>query len=145
MWKTFFFFFFFFCRVITTLEKLKNEAAEITQKVKETDTIMMEVEAVTEQYRTLAAACSSIYFTMEGFFTVHFMYQFALKFFLEIFQSILYDNKHLQDQKDPVVRLNILIECLSQVNFDIEWNATYITLLCTSMIIWLSFNFKILG
>ena len=108
-------FFFFNFRVITTLETLKNEAAEITQKVKETDTIMMEVEAVTEQYRTLAAACSSIYFTMEGFYTVHFMYQFALKFFLEIFQSILYDNKQLQDQKDPIVRLNILIECLSQV------------------------------
>ena len=97
------------------METLKNEAAEITQKVKETDTVMMEVEAVTEQYRTLASACSSIYFTMEGFCAVHFMYQFALKFFLEIFQSVLYNNDKLKDKKDPIVRLNILIDSLSQV------------------------------
>jgi len=76
---------------------------------------MMEVEAVTEQYRTPAAACSSIYFTIEGFHAVHFLYQFALKFFLEIFQSVLYDNELLKDKKDPIVRLNVLVQCLSQV------------------------------
>lgn len=76
---------------------------------------MMEVEAVSEQYRTLASACSSIYFTLEGFHAVHFMYQFALKFFLEIFQSVLYDNAKLKDLKDPVARLGVLMESLSQV------------------------------
>jgi len=105
-------------KVITTLETLKNEAADITKKVKETDTIMMEVEAVSEQYRTLAAACSSIYFTLEELNQVHFLYQFALRFFLEIFQSILYDNKQLKEKKDPVARLNVLIECLFQVAYD---------------------------
>ena len=83
--------------------------------MEETDTIMMEVEAVSEQYKTLASACSSIYFTMEGFNAVHFMYQFALKFFLEIFRSVLYDNEKLQGKKDPAARLPILIELLSQV------------------------------
>jgi len=101
-------------KVITTLETLKNEAADITKKVKETDTIMMEVEAVSEQYRTLAAACSSIFFTLEEVNLIHFLYQFALKFFLEIFQSILYNNEQLKDKKDPLVRLNVLTECLFQ-------------------------------
>jgi dynein heavy chain 1 len=53
-------------KVITTLETLKTEAADITRKVQETDTIMTEVEAVSEQYRTLSVACSSIYFTLES-------------------------------------------------------------------------------
>ncbi len=53
-------------RIIATLEKLKQEAAEITRKVEETDVVMAEVEAVSDQYSALSHYCSSIYFTMEG-------------------------------------------------------------------------------
>ena len=53
-------------RIIATLEKLKEEAAEITRKVEETDVVMAEVEAVSDQYSALSHYCSSIYFTMEG-------------------------------------------------------------------------------
>ena len=80
----------------------------------------MEVEAVSEQYRTLASSCSSIYFTLEGMNTIHFLYQYALKFFLEIFQAILSNNPKLNDVKDPAARLNILMESLFQVVF--WWN-----------------------
>ena len=52
--------------IIATLEKLKEEAAEITRKVEETDVVMAEVEAVSDQYGALSHYCSSIYFTMEG-------------------------------------------------------------------------------
>ena len=55
-----------FHSIIGTLEKLKKEAADITKKVEETDVVMAEVEAVTDQYRPLAQSCSSIYFTMES-------------------------------------------------------------------------------
>ena len=53
-------------RIIGTLEKLKQEAAEITRKVEETDAVMAEVEAVSDQYGPLSHYCSSIYFTLEG-------------------------------------------------------------------------------
>ncbi|MGH0175689.1 UNVERIFIED_CONTAM: hypothetical protein FKN15_009969 [Acipenser sinensis] len=52
--------------IITTLENLKKEAAEVTRKVEETDIVMQEVETVSQQYLTLSTACSSIYFTMEA-------------------------------------------------------------------------------
>lgn len=52
--------------IITTLENLKKEAAEVTRKVEETDIVMAEVEAVSQQYLSLSLACSSIYFTMEA-------------------------------------------------------------------------------
>lgn len=55
-----------FSSIIGTLEKLKQEAADITKKVEETDVVMAEVEAVTDQYRPLSQSCSSIYFTMES-------------------------------------------------------------------------------
>ncbi|XP_065684969.1 cytoplasmic dynein 1 heavy chain 1 isoform X1 [Hydra vulgaris] len=105
-------------KVITTLETLKTEAAEITEKVAKTDKVMIEVEAVTDQYRNLASACSSIFFTLEGLHVVHFMYQYSLKFFLEIFQSVLYNNPKLKDKKDPTTRLHLLIECLFQSVYD---------------------------
>lgn len=52
--------------IITTLENLKKEAAEVTRKVEETDIVMQEVETVSQQYLSLSSACSSIYFTMES-------------------------------------------------------------------------------
>lgn len=55
-----------FCSVIGALEKLKNEAAEVSKKVEETDKIMAEVDATSQQYMPLSMACSSIYFTMEA-------------------------------------------------------------------------------
>ena len=52
--------------IITHLETLKKEAAEINQKVAETDVVMAEVETVSQQYTALAQSCSSIYFTLES-------------------------------------------------------------------------------
>ncbi|KAJ7424270.1 hypothetical protein BTVI_07193 [Pitangus sulphuratus] len=58
--------------IITTLENLKKEAAEVTRKVEETDIVMQEVETVSQQYLPLSTACSSIYFTMESLKQVAF-------------------------------------------------------------------------
>ena len=55
-----------FTSIITTLETLKTEAAEIARKVEETDAVMAEVETVSQQYVPLAQSCSSIYFTLES-------------------------------------------------------------------------------
>lgn len=54
------------CSIITQLESLKKEAAEVQKKVEETDVVMAEVEQVSQQYLPLSSACSSIYFTLEG-------------------------------------------------------------------------------
>ena len=52
--------------IITHLEKLKTEAADIARKVEETDAVMAEVERVSQQYDPVAQSCSSIYFTLEA-------------------------------------------------------------------------------
>lgn len=56
----------FHCRIITQLENLKKEAAEVQKKMEETDVVMSEVETVSRQYLPLSTACSSIYFTLES-------------------------------------------------------------------------------
>ncbi|SAL98745.1 hypothetical protein [Absidia glauca] len=95
-------------KVIETLETLKKEAAEITHKVDETNTVMQEVEQTTGIYSPLAHACSSIFFVMEQLNLVHHFYQFSLDFFYEIFQYVLHANPNLKDITDPNERLAVL-------------------------------------
>jgi hypothetical protein len=54
------------CSILTHLETLKHEAAEVAKKVEETDVVMAEVETTSQQYVPLAQSCSSIYFTLEA-------------------------------------------------------------------------------
>lgn len=92
--------------VISTLEKLKNEAAEISKKKEDTDKIISEVDAVSQQYMPLSQACSSIYFTLEGLNQVHFLYQYSLQFFLDLYSDVLINNSNLTGMSDPNARLS---------------------------------------
>jgi len=94
--------------VINTLEVLKSEAAEVGKKVDETDQVMAEIDNTSRQYHPLSAACSQIYFTIESLHQVHFLYQFSLQFFLDIFNSLLYNNPKLENMKEPMQRLDAI-------------------------------------
>uniref|UniRef100_A0A8C0GMH1 Dynein cytoplasmic 1 heavy chain 1 n=1 Tax=Chelonoidis abingdonii TaxID=106734 RepID=A0A8C0GMH1_CHEAB len=104
--------------IITTLENLKKEAAEVTRKVEETDIVMQEVETVSQQYLPLSTACSSIYFTMESLKQIHFLYQYSLQFFLDIYHNVLYENPNLKGITDHTQRLSIITKDLFQVAFN---------------------------
>ncbi|XP_004348847.1 dynein heavy chain [Capsaspora owczarzaki ATCC 30864] len=106
--------------VITTLETLKGEAADIAKKVLETDVVMAEVERVSNEYRPLALACSSIFFTLDNLNQVHFLYQYSLQFFLDIFRHVIspQENTHLQGITDHAKRLDVLTHDLFSVLFD---------------------------
>jgi dynein heavy chain 1 len=95
-------------RVITQLEKLKGEATEITRKAAETDVVIAEVEAVSLQYLPLAVSCTNVFFTLEQLHTVHFLYNYSLQFFLDIFNFVLTQNPNLKDVKTPHDRLRII-------------------------------------
>ncbi|KAK6731031.1 hypothetical protein RB195_007476 [Necator americanus] len=99
--------------VISTLEKLKNEASEIAKKSAETDKVMAEVETVSGQYQRLAAACSQIYHTLQQLNEVHFLYQYSLDFLLDIFTCVL-KSPELAQTQDHMQRLNIITSNLFQ-------------------------------
>ncbi|XP_050421392.1 dynein heavy chain, cytoplasmic isoform X3 [Adelges cooleyi] len=104
--------------VITTLERLKQEAADISKKVEETDKVIAEIETVSQQYKPLAQACSNMYFTMDSLNQVHFLYQYSLKFFLEIFSSVLLSNPRLTSVTDHTSRLDIVTKDLFSVCYE---------------------------
>eukprot|EP00731_Ephydatia_muelleri_P024350 Em0016g621a len=105
-------------RIITQLESLKREAAEVQRKVEETDVVMAEVERVSLQYRPLSSSCSSIYFTLESLNQVHFLYQYSLQFFLDVFQCILNANPNLKGITDYTKRLNTITTDLFQMIYN---------------------------
>ncbi|KAF0303391.1 Dynein heavy chain, cytoplasmic [Amphibalanus amphitrite] len=96
--------------VITTLETLKKEAAEITSKVEETDKVIAEIDT----------ACSSIYFMLESLHQIHFLYQFSLQFFLDVFSCVLTPatNPALEGKTDSAERLNIITQALFSVCYN---------------------------
>ncbi len=104
--------------VITTLETLKKEAADIGQKVEETDKVIAEIETVSQQYLPLSLACSNIYFTMDSLNQIHFLYQYSLKMFLDIFSTVLYNNPKLDGKTDYTGRLSIITKELFAVCYD---------------------------
>ena len=95
-------------RVISQLETLKAEATEITRKAAETDQVIAEIDAVSQQYNPLAVCCTSIFFTLEQMQSVHFLYHYSLQFFLDIFNFVLTQNPNLKNVKEPHARLSII-------------------------------------
>eukprot|EP00730_Choanoeca_flexa_P004836 TRINITY_DN11816_c0_g3_i1.p1 TRINITY_DN11816_c0_g3~~TRINITY_DN11816_c0_g3_i1.p1 ORF type:complete len:1768 (+),score=556.53 TRINITY_DN11816_c0_g3_i1:318-5306(+) len=99
-------------KVLGALEHLKSQAADVAKKVAESDTVMQEIASVTSQYVPLAQKCSHIYFTLEQLHVVHFLYHYALQFFLDIFNVVLSQNPNLQGVTDPAQRLKIIVKDL---------------------------------
>ena len=75
--------------VMLSLEKLKEEAGEVSRKMSESDGVMEEITAIGNLYRPFALACSSVYFALERLADVHFLYHFSLPFFLRIVDDLL--------------------------------------------------------
>jgi dynein heavy chain 1, cytosolic len=98
--------------VIETLETLKKEAADITKKMNETDGVMTEVENITLDYNILAQSCSSIFAVLEQLHNLNHFYQFSLQYFLDIFHTVLHDNKRLAAETNHKARINIILNDL---------------------------------
>lgn len=76
-------------RVIETLETLKKEAKDISDKVSETAGVMTEVETITKEYTVVARSCSAIFAVLEQLHHLNHFYQFSLQYFTQIFEAVL--------------------------------------------------------
>lgn len=50
-------------------------------------------------------------------FQIHFLYQYSLQFFLDIYHNVLYENPNLKGITDHTQRLSIITKDLFQVQF----------------------------
>ncbi|KAL3472098.1 dynein heavy chain, cytoplasmic [Aspergillus californicus] len=98
--------------VIETLETLKKEAAEISRKMGETEGVMTEVENITQNYSIIARSCSAVFAVLEQLHHINHFYQFSLQYFVDIFNSVLRKNPHLDNVKDFSARVQIILRDL---------------------------------
>lgn len=98
--------------VIETLERLKTEAADISAKMSNTEGVMAEVEEITQQYGVIASSCSAVFAVLDQLHFLNHFYQFSLRYFLDIFQSVLHDNKRLASETDHNARRDIIVKDL---------------------------------
>ncbi|PLB47277.1 hypothetical protein P170DRAFT_466574 [Aspergillus steynii IBT 23096] len=98
--------------VIETLETLKKEAAEISKKMVETEGVMTEVESITLNYNIIARSCSAVFAVLEQLHHINHFYQFSLQYFVDIFSSVLYQNKRLAQEKEHNARVQIILRDL---------------------------------
>lgn len=103
--------------VIETLETLKKEAAEISNKMVETEGVMTEVETITQQYNIIARACSAVFAILEQLHHLNHFYQFSLQYFVDIFNTVLHNNPHLAKEKDHAARVHIILRDLFITTF----------------------------
>lgn len=103
--------------VLSALEQLQSDAAELKKKVQETDETAKNAAELALVYAPIAGACSKIYFTLEGLPQIHFLYQFSLKFFLDLFLKLLAKNATNESQDDKAQRvLSLLRELFTTAN-----------------------------
>lgn len=95
--------------VIETLETLKKEAGEISNKMVETEGVMTEVENITLEYNIIARSCSAVFAILEQLHHINHFYQFSLQYFVDIFNAVLHHNKRLAQEKNHSSRRDIIL------------------------------------
>lgn len=98
--------------LITSLEMLKREAADISKKMLETEGVMTEVESITLRYDIIARSCSAIFAVLSQLHHLNHFYQFSLNYFIDIFDAVLYHNKHLAKETQYEARVDAIVRAL---------------------------------
>lgn len=71
------------------LEDIKKESIEIEKKATETRKTLQEITETSEQFSPVADIATSLYFALRHMSAVHYLYQFSLQFFWEVFDKIV--------------------------------------------------------
>ena len=79
--------------VITHLEKLQSESLDLSNKSREADSTLAQIEGAALHYSMLSQKCSDIYFLLERFSSLNRSYQFSVEWFLTIFSDFLKKNQ----------------------------------------------------
>ncbi|KAL9059033.1 MAG: hypothetical protein Q9162_001421 [Coniocarpon cinnabarinum] len=104
-------------KVVETLETVKKEVGDITEKVNQTDGVMAEVDQITSEYKVIAQSCSAIFAVLEQLRHISHFYQFSLQYFIDIFDGVLHTAKTFGDKRDYKGRVSAIIKELFTSTF----------------------------
>ncbi|KAL8455832.1 hypothetical protein Emag_000406 [Eimeria magna] len=105
--------------VMSSMEMLKRQAAEVAMEAARTEEVMAEVDQTSNMYLPWALAAGRIYFTLLNLSCISPVYQYDLRFFLGILDETLSHAEGMSDVKttDYAERLLILMSALFATTF----------------------------
>lgn len=87
--------------MIQKLENLKKESSYIEEEMSKSEAVLQEIQEVISQYVVLSNISSKLYFLLQKTENINLMYQYSLKFYMNIVKKILTENDRLhQVSKD---------------------------------------------
>lgn len=104
-------------QVINTLENLKVQATDVSEKMAETEGVMAKIADIAEQYHPIAAASSTIYAIQELLPKLNQYYQYSLEFFQVGFTHVLGAVKDIKNAPDLSEALNTIVRDLYRESF----------------------------
>jgi dynein heavy chain len=95
--------------LIEGLEKTKKKSDEIKQKVELANKQEVSINQARNEFRPVAAETSWIYFLLNDFYQVSYMYQYSLDTFITFFLKAMSKTEPTDDTKERVERLRKMI------------------------------------
>ncbi|KAF4674074.1 hypothetical protein FOL47_009753 [Perkinsus chesapeaki] len=77
--------------IVTTLETLKCEAAEVAEEANKADDNLREINMVSSIYIPLSQSAADLYFVIQHLSTLSNLYQFGLVRYLDLYTSVLHN------------------------------------------------------
>ncbi|KAL8271990.1 hypothetical protein Esti_004114 [Eimeria stiedai] len=105
--------------VMSSMEMLKRQAAEVAMEAARTEEVMAEVDQTSNMYLPWALAAGRIYFTLLNLSCISPVYQYDLRLFLGVLDETLSHAEGMSDVKttDYAERLSILMAALFTTTF----------------------------
>ena len=97
-------------KVISTLERLKVDAAEVSTKIEHSEKVMAELSDVTQHYEPVSQAVSSIFVILQELSAMNHFYQFSLEFLEAALHKVLHRAKGAT--WESAIRVNKIVESL---------------------------------
>ncbi|CAA9986414.1 dynein heavy chain, putative [Plasmodium knowlesi strain H] len=107
--------------VISTMEKLKVQAAEASREVNIAEEVMVEIENVSNQYLFLAQGSARIYFILQHLGSINFLYQYDLNFFFNLMKDML-RKEELPSNVKKNNNYQERLMCLEHLLFSLTYN-----------------------
>jgi dynein heavy chain 1 len=77
--------------------------------VEKTDEKIENIEAAMQEYDSVSSMTTRIFFSLKNLGNVHYLYQYSLQMFMDMVFYVLKENEVLKKEKDPKIRLKIII------------------------------------
>lgn len=103
--------------VVEGMEVLMKEGALVEEQIANSSVVMVEVEQAISNFQPLSDVCKQVFLLLEEMKSIHFLYQFSPKFFMNVLKCVLKTSNESIDDGSRVdyLRDSLLRECISRV------------------------------